>query len=271
VQLTIGPDTAAGQAFIGVDVGGTHTDVHVVWGGREARGKALTTYDDFSRGVLEAVAVGAENLEVQPGQLLAETKLFVNATTVVTNAITSLEGSRVGVLVTAGFRDEFRFAGGPRLRVVDDHLQTNVPDLFDRRDLIEIDERIDYTGSVLVPLVDEQVANAARHLVEERRVETIAVCFLSSYANSSHEDRAAQIITERYPDIFVTTSSKVSSVLGEYPRWITAVLNAFVHRNAEAFLDTLSTKLYAAGLSGRVAFFQGSAAASAPSGRHSYR
>lgn len=255
--MTTDPQTLADEAFIGVDVGGTHTDVHVVWGGREARGKALTTYDDFSRGVLEAVTVGAENLEVDLEQLLAETRLFVNATTVVTNAITSLDGSRVGVLVTAGFRDEFRFAGGPRLRVVDDHLQTNVPDLFDRRDLIEIDERIDYTGSVLVPLQEQQVADAARRLVDERGVETIAVCFLSSYADSSHEDRAAQIITERYPDIFVTTSSKVSSVVGEYPRWITAVLNAFVHRNAEVFLGTLSTKLHAAGLAGQVAFFQG--------------
>ena len=245
------------DAFVGVDVGGTHTDVQVVLGEREARGKALTTYDDFSRGVLEAVGVAAANLGLELPDLLARTKLFVNATTVVTNAITQLHGARVGVLVTAGFKDEFRFAGGPRLRVVDDHLQTNVPDLFDRRDAIEITERIDHAGNVLVALDESQVEAAARRLVEERGVSSIAVCFLSSYANSDHEDRTARLIRERHPGVFVTTSSKVGSVLGEYPRWITAVLNAFVHEDAEAFLETLSTRLHAAGLAGNVAFFQG--------------
>ncbi|TCK22823.1 hydantoinase/oxoprolinase family protein [Pseudonocardia endophytica] len=247
----------AGEAFIGVDVGGTHTDVHVVMGEREARGKAFTTYDDFSRGVLEAVSVAAANLDLTLETLLTRTRFFVNATTVVTNAITQLKGADIGVLVTAGFRDEFRFAGGPRLRVVDDHLQTNVPDLFDRRNAVEISERIDRSGSVLVPLDDAEVIEAARRLVDERGVSAIAVCFLSSYADSVHEDRAAELISARHPQVFVTTSSKVSSVLGEYPRWITAVLNAFVHQNAETFLDTLSTKLHSAGLAGSVAFYQG--------------
>jgi N-methylhydantoinase A len=245
------------EAFIGVDVGGTHTDVQVVYAGREARGKALTTYDDFSRGVLDAVAVAADNLHVPVQELLSRTKLLVNATTVVTNAITQLTGSKVGVLVSAGFKDEFRFAGGPRLRVVDDHLQTNVPDLFDRRCLIEITERVDYSGAELVPLDEAQVATAARELVDGNGVNAIAVCFLSSYANSAHEDRAVQIISELYPDVFVTGSSSVNSVRGEYPRWITAVLNAFVYEHAERFLATLGTRLHDAGLSGSVAFFQG--------------
>ncbi|HTK61477.1 MAG TPA: hydantoinase/oxoprolinase family protein [Pseudonocardia sp.] len=255
--MTAGNPQREIDAFVGVDVGGTHTDVQVVVGEREARGKALTTYDDFSRGVLEAVGVAAGNLGLGLEELLARTRLFVNATTVVTNAITQLHGARVGVLVTAGFKDEFRFAGGPRLRVVDDHLQTNVPDLFDRRDAFEISERIDHAGKVLVAMDEHQVVEAARRLVEDRGVTSIAVCFLSSHANSEHEDRAAQIIAEQHPGVFVTTSSRVGSVLGEYPRWITAVLNAFVHQDAESFLETLSTKLHSAGLAGNVAFFQG--------------
>jgi len=76
------------QAFIGVDVGGTHTDVSVVYDGRVERGKALTTYDDFSRGVLEAVEVAAVNYELSMDDLLDRTKLFINGTTVVTNTIT---------------------------------------------------------------------------------------------------------------------------------------------------------------------------------------
>jgi N-methylhydantoinase A/oxoprolinase/acetone carboxylase beta subunit len=102
------------EAFVGVDVGGTHTDVQVIAGDREARGKALTTYDDFSRGVLGAIEVAAEELGMSLDDLLGSTQLLVNATTVVTNAITQLRGAKVGVLVTKGFPDEFRFGGGPR-------------------------------------------------------------------------------------------------------------------------------------------------------------
>src|SRR5689334_17170181 len=98
------------DAFVGVDVGGTHTDV-----------------------------------------------------TVVTNTITTLRGSRVGVLITSGFKDAFRLAGGPRTTEIDDHLQLNVPDLMDRRAIAEIDERTDWSGSVLVSVDIEGVKAAAKH------------------------------------------------------------------------------------------------------------
>jgi N-methylhydantoinase A len=176
---------------------------------------------------------------------------------VVTNAITQLKGARVGVLVTAGFGDEFRFAGGTRLREVDDHLQTNVPDVVDRRDIVEIEERIDALGRDLVPLPEEGVLEAARVLVEERKVDAIAVCFLSSYVNPAHEQRAVELIAERYPDIYVIASSKASSVRGEYPRWMTAVLSAFAHKDAQLFLRGLGTRLRDAGLNGQTVFFQG--------------
>src|ERR1700736_1870755 len=104
----------AGQAFVGVDVGGTHTDVSIVYQGRVERGKALTTYDNFSRGVLEAVDVVAGKYGVASAGVLANTQLFINGTTVVTNALPKLRGSKVGVLMTPRFRDAFRLAGGPR-------------------------------------------------------------------------------------------------------------------------------------------------------------
>ena len=248
---------APSKAFVGVDVGGTHTDVQVIYGDREARGKSLTTYDDFSRGVLESIGVAASELGVALQDLLAGTQLLCNATTVVTNVITQERGSKVGVLVTAGFRDEFRFAGGARLRVLDDHLQTNVPQVVDRRDIVEVDGRIDFSGRELVPLDEAQIEEAARHLVEDNGVQAIAVCFLSSYTNAAHETAAAQIIRRKHPDLFVTVSSQVSSVRGEYPRWMTAVLNCFVYEDAKIFLDTVSTKLKEAGLGGSAVFFQG--------------
>ncbi|MFI5621860.1 hydantoinase/oxoprolinase family protein [Nocardioides sp. NPDC051685] len=245
------------EAFVGVDVGGTHTDVQVVHGERQARGKALTTYDDFSVGVLNAIGAAAENLGVTRESLLGSTRLLVNATTVVTNVIAQLKGAKVGALVTSGFRDEFRMAGGPRLRHTDDHVQTNVPDILARRDIFEVEERIDALGRELVPLSEDDVLEAARVLVEERGVTGIAVCFLSSYANSVHEDRAAELIAQRYPDVFVIASSQASSVRGEYARWMTAVLSAFVHEDAMTFLRSMGQKLEDAGLAGEVVFFQG--------------
>jgi N-methylhydantoinase A len=246
-----------GQAFIGVDVGGTHTDVSVVYNGQVERGKALTTYDDFSRGVLEAVGVAAANYDLSMEELLERTQLFINGTTVVTNAITQLRGSRVGVLVTSGFRDAFRLAGGPRTTEIDDHLQLNVPDLVDRRAIADIEERVDWSGTILVPLDVEQVKAQAKYLVEEIGVDALSICFLWSHANSAHEILARDAIKEIYPDIFVTMSHGVFPVEGETRRWTTAILNSFVQDRADVYLTSLNEKLRSAGLKGGLAFFQG--------------
>jgi N-methylhydantoinase A len=245
------------HAYIGVDVGGTHTDVSVMYDGRVERGKALTTYDDFSRGVLEAVQVAAGTYGLEMDDLLARTQLFINGTTVVTNAIAQLRGSRVGVLVTHGFRDAFRLAGGPRTTEIDDHLQLNVPDLVDRRAIVEIEERIDWSGTVLVPIDLEQVKAQARRLVEEVGVDALAVCFLWSHANNAHELAAEAAIKELYPDMFVTPSHRVFPVEGETRRWTTAILNSFVQDRADVYLTSLNVKLRTAGLEGGLAFFQG--------------
>jgi N-methylhydantoinase A len=245
------------EAFIGVDVGGTHTDVSVVYEGRVERGKALTTYDDFSRGVLEAVQVAAEKYELGMDELLARTQLFINGTTVVTNTITQLRGSRVGVLVTAGFRDAFRLAGGPRTTEIDDHLQLNVPDLTDRRAIVEIEERTDWSGTILVPIDLEQVKAQARHLVEDVGIDALSICFLWSHANTEHELAAEAAVKELYPDLFITPSHRVFPVAGETRRWTTAVLNSFVRDRAEVYLTSVNTKLRDAGLKGGLAFFQG--------------
>jgi N-methylhydantoinase A len=248
---------AGRTAFIGVDVGGTHTDVSVVYDGRVERGKALTTYDDFSRGVLEAVGVAAGNYDLEMSELLQRTQLFINGTTVVTNAITQLRGSRVGVLITSGFRDAFRLAGGPRTTELDDHLQVNVPDLVDRRAIAEIEERVNWAGEVLVPLDADEVKRQVRHLVEEVGIDALAVCFLWSHANEAHELAAEAAVKELYPDLFVTPSHRVFPVEGETRRWTTAILNSFVQDRADVYLTSVNDRLRSAGLEGGLAFFQG--------------
>lgn len=248
---------AAQDAVIGADVGGTHTDVAVIVGGRIACGKALTTYDDFSRGVLEAVGVAAAQLGLGLPELLSCTKFFTNCTTVVTNAIAELRGSRVGLLVTAGFRDTLRFAGGPRRYEFDDHLQLNAPDIVNRAAIAEIHERVDYAGQILVPLDLAQVESEVGRLVDEQEIEALAICFLSSFVNPGHELAAERRVKERFPELFVTTSHRASQMIGENRRWTTAVMNSFVQKRAEAYLDSLTSRLREAGLEGGLAFFQG--------------
>jgi N-methylhydantoinase A len=249
--------SASDTAFIGVDVGGTHTDAVVRIGGRSGRGKAFTTYDDFSRGVVAAVSVCADTIGVELPDLLARTTLMVNATTVVTNAITQMHGAKVGVIFTAGFKDDLRVGGGPRVANVDDHVQRNMPDLVDRRDIFEVQGRMDYAGREVVPLDLVGVDAAVRTLVVDRGVTAIAICYLNSHANPAHELAAEERILRAYPDVFVTPSHRASSTRGENRRWTTAVLNCFVHEHAHHFLNTLSGKLVGAGLRGSLAFFQG--------------
>ena len=245
------------DAYIGVDVGGTHTDVSAIVGDRLVRGKALTTYDDFSRGVLDALAVAAENHGLSVEEILRRTRLFVNGTTVVTNAITTLTGSRVGVIVTAGFRDTFRFAGGPRIAAFDDHLQVNVPDIVERDAIGEVDERIDWAGRELAPLNVDQLRAEARRLVDDLKADALAVCFVGSFLNPSHELEAGGAIEQMYPNLFVTLSHKIFPVRGENRRWTTAALNSFVQQRAQLYLDSLSNRLREYGLREGVVFFQG--------------
>lgn len=242
---------------IGVDVGGTHTDVQVISGDRFVRGKALTTYDDFSRGLLEALGVAVEELGLSTQAALERAELLINATTVVTNTLTSLDGSRVGVLVTTGFKDTFRLSGGPRQPLFDDQLQQNVPDLVDRRAIVEIDGRIDATGRELVPLDEAQVDRAVTYLVGELGVSALAVCFLSSYRDPAHETAAERVIRARYPEIFVSLSHQLFPVMRETRRWTTAVLNSYVHEDARTYVETVDSRIRERGFTSTLAFYQG--------------
>lgn len=245
------------RGAIGVDVGGTHTDVQVLWNGRLERGKALTDYADFSRGLLEAIEVAAGKFDVSLRELLQNTETIFNATTVVTNAISEFRGDNVGVLVTAGFKDTFRLSGGPRLAAFDDHLQVNVPDLVDRRSIIEIGGRMSAQGVELVPLDFDQVDTAIDTLVTERDVDSLAVCLLSSYANPAHERAVEARIVARHPGVFVSSSYRLFPVMRETRRWTTAVLNSFIQSTAETYLNTINRSVVENGFAGTLAFFQG--------------
>ena len=233
---------------VGVDVGGTHTDVIVIRDGKVSHGKALTTPGDLATGVLDGLEVVAEKLGISLQDLLSDCQHFVNGTTVVTNAVTQLKGRRVGALVTRGFRDTFRMARGPRLNIFDDHQQENPPQIVPWERLVEVTERIDYSGEVAAPLSDDEVLNAARTLVHDHEVEAIAICFLWSFVNGDHEQRAKSLIEAEFPDLYVVTSSEVHPLAREYERWNTAIFTCFVHDDVADYVTDLEARLSAAGL-----------------------
>jgi N-methylhydantoinase A len=233
---------------IGVDVGGTHTDVVVATDAAITHGKALTTKEDLSNGVVDGLQVVAEDLGLSLEDLLTNCPRIVNGTTVVTNAVTELRGRPVGVLVTRGFRDTFRIARGARLNIFDDHQQTPAPTIVDWERTIEVTERIDQNGDVVAALDEGGVREAARRLVEEERVEAIAVVFLWSFKNGEHEARAREIVRELYPDLYVVASSDVHPLSREFERWNTALFTAFVRDDVVTYVKGLETKLESKGL-----------------------
>jgi N-methylhydantoinase A len=259
--MSLNPTSDAGgpRPMIGVDVGGTHTDVCVSVDGTLTRGKALTTHDAYSRGILEAIEVAADTVARSLPELLDETETLVAGTTVVTNALTELRGAKVGVLITRGFRDTLRFAGGARKPVYDDHLQADPPDVVAREDIVEIDERISSEG-VLAPLDEEQVREAVRGF-RERGVVAIAVCYLWSFKDPSHEARSREVILEEWPEVLVTLSSEVFPMMREHERFYTAVFNCFCQPAAHILLDDLGDELAKAGFGGELSIFSGAGGA----------
>jgi N-methylhydantoinase A len=250
----------AGEAppVAAVDVGGTHTDA-LVWDGQTlVRGKALTTPEDFSLGVLGALENAASKLDVDIETLLGRMHRFVNGTTIVTNALTELRGARVGAVVTRGFRDMFRIANGPRQNFYDDHRQLNSPDIVLPECIAEVTERVDFSGRVLIPLDEGDAIAAIDRLVEEQEIEALAVGFLWSFKTPDNEVRMRELVTSRHPDLPVFLSHDVYPMLGAYERWMTTVLNAFVSSRTNEYMEMVERRLAERGLpDGTLAYLHG--------------
>lgn len=247
---------AGGAYALGVDVGGTHTDLMLASPKGLIRSKAFTTHQNYSEGIFNALEVACEQIGVTTSEVLPECRAFVNGSTIVTNAITELRGAKVGVLITRGFRDTFRLAAGARRADYDDHVQMSPPEVVERDCIEEISERVTSEGEIVVPLDEDEVRAAVRRL-RDNGVEAIAVCYLWSFKEPAHERRTQEIIAEELEDTFVTISSDVHPVIREFPRFMTAVFNCLSHRATTRYLEQLQERLDAAGFDGALTFFQG--------------
>jgi N-methylhydantoinase A len=255
------------QFIIGVDTGGTFTDVVVLGGAGEVwTAKASTTPDDFSRGVMDAVKEAASAVGIESKELLNQTTLFKHGSTVATNALITHNGCKVGFITTKGFEDttEIMRAIGRVDGLSGDEIKhvtwiTKPEPFVPRERVIGVRERIDYQGNEIVPLHWDDVMEAIRRLIEEEKVEAIAVSLMHAWANPRHEEEIRALTAEADPHrkVYWSFGSSLSQVAGEYARANTAILNSYLGPTVERYLKDLESKLHKDGLQGPLLIMQG--------------
>jgi N-methylhydantoinase A len=236
---------------IGIDVGGTFTDIVVsASDGRTITAKAATTPADQSDGVLAGLALAAERLSLTQTDLLAATDRIVHGTTVATNALLEGKAARVGMLTTEGHRDVIEMREG--LKPERYNLRMAPPDpLVPRRLRVPVRERVRPDGSVAVELDRASLDRAVAQLAAED-IGAVAICFLHAWRNPAHEQQAAAAVRARMQNTYVTTSSGVLPQIKEFERFSTTVANAAVGPVIENYLGRLSNRLSEAGYRGEL-------------------
>jgi len=209
---------------LGVDVGGTHTDLVLldVNTGEIAVEKVSSTPHNPAIGVLE----GVSNF-VAKGTPPDEIEFFSHGTTITTNALLEMRGANVGLLITNGFRAVQEIQSQGRDGNPFDYFYDKPPHLAPQSMTYEISGRVDWEGSELQPLNEDEIRLATKSLMESG-ANSIAVCYLFSYANPLHEERTRELILEEFPTAHVSLSSEVLPRIREWPRLSTTLLNAYL-------------------------------------------
>ncbi|MFO1283231.1 MAG: hydantoinase/oxoprolinase family protein [Burkholderiales bacterium] len=235
---------------IGIDVGGTFTDVVLLdrEAGRLEVAKTASTPKDQSIGIANGLA--------RLGVDAATIRRFAHGSTVATNTVLERKGARVALLTTAGFRDLLEIGRTNRSKVYDMKLAKPAP-LVARPLRFEVRQRRYVNGEPAIAL-DERDVIAAIDACAAEGVEAIAVCYLHSYLDSADEERTAALVRERAPAIHVTASSDVVREYKEYERFSTAALNAYVMPVMDRYLARLETRLAEAGFRGQVEMMKSS-------------
>ena len=236
-----------GELEIGVDIGGTFTDLVLVEAGARVVGshKLLTTPADPSRAVLAGIDHLLTSTDIACGRITR----VVHATTLITNATIERRGARTGMLVTAGFADILDI--GREFRYDLSNLKIDFPEpLVPRAMRHEIAERIGATGFVEHALDESEVIDAVTQLRQDHAIESLAICFLHAYRYPAHEQGAGKLIAKVFPDLHITLSHQVAPFSREYERWTTATINAYTRPLIDAYLRRLEEALAALGFAG---------------------
>lgn len=248
---------------LGIDVGGTFTDAVASDGaGRIVSAKTPTTPPQREVGVMRAIEGLAAELGIGVGELLSQTDYIAHGTTASINALVQGTVADVGLIATKGHRDsiyimnaEGRTLGRSAHEIQDTLRQRKPAPLIPKYRALEVTERIDHAGTVLVPLDEDEVRGVARTLVEQG-VEAIAVCLLWSFKNGAHERRVRELINEIAPDLYVTLSCEVSPRIREFARASTTIMNAQIGPRLRTYLTPLQRQLEEGGLKGPLLVMQ---------------
>ncbi len=240
---------------IGIDVGGTFTDlVAVDDGGRSTLAKVASTPADPSIGVMAGLERLAALLSLSRAALLAETERIVHGTTVATNALLEHKGAKVGLLTTEGHRDVIEMREGLK----DDRYNLRMPppeQLVPRALRLGVKERMRADGRVETPL-DRASLEEAIEALKRAKVEAVAVCYLHGYRDPRHERETAAALAAAMPDAYVSLSSDVWPQIKEFDRVSTTVVNAYVGPALSRYLSRLEQRLSEAGYRGPVLIIQ---------------
>ena len=232
---------------VGVEVGGTFTDLVAFEAGGVRITKVPSTPLEPHRGAIAALD--------ESGLALEAASDLVHGSTVATNAVLERKGAKVAFFATEGFRDLLALQRQSRRSIYDIHYRKPEP-VVPRRDTFEIPERIGPHGEVVTAL-DEA---AARHLIAQALqgggYESVAICFLNSYANPAHERRVAEMVAERFPDVGITCSCDVTREFREYERASTTTLAAYVQPVIDRYLGEFERALDERGFAGRFSLMQ---------------
>lgn len=229
---------------VAVDVGGTFTDVCIF--DEEAQIMRVTKVPSTPDNPMEAVLNGVTRAKID----LADVRLFSHGTTVATNALITRRFPKAAMVTTKGFRDVLEIRDGTKDNLWDAYEDVTGP-YIRRRDRFEVTERIDYTGRVIDPL-DEDEARRLAALLRKRGVDTVAVCFINSYANAENEERMREILAEELPNASVSTSAEILPEIFEHNRFNTTVSNAVLGPLVSGYVEQLDEKLMSGGYSGEL-------------------
>ncbi|GHG98087.1 hydantoinase/oxoprolinase family protein [Pseudodonghicola xiamenensis] len=241
-------------ARIGVDVGGTNTDLVLECASGIYYHKVPTTLKNQSIGVVDGVLAICAQASLDP----AEVETIVHGTTTATNITIEHNGSDCGMLTTEGFRDILHI--GRHKRPTNFSLHFDVPwqsqPLVRRRNRIAVRERIAAPGGEVAVPLDEAAVRAACALFRKRELNSVVIGFMFSFLNDTHEQRAKEIVLEEMPEAYVTLSSEVAKVIREYERFSTAAMNSYVGPKTAFYLRDLEARLRGAGIRSKLRIMQ---------------
>ncbi|WP_319803238.1 hydantoinase/oxoprolinase family protein [Brevibacterium sp. CFH 10365] len=229
---------------VAVDVGGTFTDICIF--DESTQSMRVTKVPSTPDNPMTAVLNGVRRADID----LSDVELFSHGTTVATNALITRRFPKAAMVTTKGFRDVIEIRDGTKDDLWDAYSDVSEP-YIRRRDRFEVPERIDFSGNVVSPL-DEDTARDLGRLLRKREVDTIAVCFINSYANPTHELRMREILAEELPEASISTSAEILPEIFELGRFNTTVANAVLGPLVSGYVENLDRSLTADGYTGEL-------------------